>query len=72
MDPVYAAKLWMTSIQPMKATGVRLGGPAVTASDNGQQWLQAFFAACSGCTIDFLPLHWYVSFKIKPLSFSCV
>lgn len=59
MDPVYAAKLWMTSIQPMKAAGVRLGGPAVTASDNGQQWLQAFLAACSGCTIDFLPLHWY-------------
>lgn len=58
MDPVAAAGIWMQYIQPLKAKGVRLGGPAVTASSTGQPWLASFLAACANCTIDFLPLHW--------------
>ena len=58
MEPVEAAQLWMRYIQPLKSQGVRLGGPAVTASDTGLPWLNAFFQACTNCTIDFLPLHW--------------
>jgi hypothetical protein len=61
MDPAQAAALWMEFIQPLKAQGIRLGGPAVTASGTGQPWLKTFFAACTNCTIDFLPLHWYGS-----------
>lgn len=57
MDPGDAAQLWMQYIQPLKAQGIRLGGPAVTASGLG--WLISFFQACTNCTIDFLPLHWY-------------
>jgi len=59
--PEDAAKLYMQFIQPLKAKGIRLGGPAVTASPTGVPWLQAFFQACTNCTIDFLPLHWYGS-----------
>jgi hypothetical protein len=58
MDPVDAANIWMQFIQPLKSQGVRLGGPAVTASPSGRPWLVSFLAACSNCTIDFLPLHW--------------
>lgn len=58
IDPEDAAQLWIQYIQPLRALGIRLGGPAVTAT--GLPWLQAFFAACTNCTVDFLPLHWYV------------
>jgi len=61
LDPVFAAELWKKHIEPLKASGVRLGGPAVTSSGTGQPWLTRFFEACSNCTIDFLPLHWYGS-----------
>ncbi|KIM47691.1 glycoside hydrolase family 128 protein [Hebeloma cylindrosporum] len=57
IPPDQAAKLWLQFIEPLKASGVRLGGPAVTAS--GRPWLNSFFQACNNCTIDFLPLHWY-------------
>jgi len=62
VDPTTAAQLWMQHIEPLKALGVRLGGPSVTGSPTGKPWLDAFFAACKTCTIDFLPLHWYVTF----------
>ena len=58
MEPAEAAHLWMQYIQPLKTQGVRLGGPAVTASDTGLPWLNAFFRVCTNCTVDFLPLHW--------------
>ncbi|KAF9486394.1 hypothetical protein BDN70DRAFT_869912 [Pholiota conissans] len=59
MDPIDAANIWMQFIEPMKSLGIRLGGPAVTASSTGRPWLLSFLAACTNCTIDFLPLHWY-------------
>jgi len=59
MKPEDAAKLWIQYLEPLRASGVRLGGPAVTASGTGRPWLAAFFDACKNCTIDFLPLHWY-------------
>jgi hypothetical protein len=58
MDPTEAARLWMAYIEPLKQYGVKLGGPAVTASGTGRPWLQEFFAACGQCSIDFLPIHW--------------
>ncbi|KAF9524085.1 glycosyl hydrolase catalytic core-domain-containing protein [Crepidotus variabilis] len=61
MQPDEAAKLWMQYLQPLKSQGIRLGGPAVSASSTGKPWLSAFLAACDKCTIDFIPLHWYGS-----------
>ncbi|TFK42023.1 glycosyl hydrolase catalytic core-domain-containing protein [Crucibulum laeve] len=61
MNATDAAHLWMQFIQPLKEQGIRLGGPAVTASPTGRPWLVEFFNACTNCTIDFLPLHWYGS-----------
>ncbi|KAK7056933.1 hypothetical protein VNI00_002651 [Paramarasmius palmivorus] len=59
IDPNYAAQLWRQYMEPLKAQGVRLGGPAVSSAPSGMPWLETFFAACSNCTIDFLPVHWY-------------
>ncbi|KAF9561360.1 glycoside hydrolase [Agrocybe pediades] len=59
IDAASAAALWKKYIDPLAASGVRLGAPAVTSGPGGQVWLAAFLAACSGCTIDFIPFHWY-------------
>ncbi|KAG5643544.1 hypothetical protein DXG03_000685 [Asterophora parasitica] len=54
-----AAKLWKQYLEPLKAKGIRLGGPAVTGSPTGRPWLAEFFEACTKCSVDFLPIHWY-------------
>lgn len=59
LSPQDAASIWQQYIQPLHNQGVRLGAPAVSAAPGGTQWLASFIAACSGCTIDFVPLHWY-------------
>ncbi|KAG8702736.1 hypothetical protein FRC12_010015 [Ceratobasidium sp. 428] len=58
---VEAAALWKQYIQPLKASGIRLGAPAVTNAPSGRPWLADFLKACTGCTIDFIPIHWYGS-----------
>ncbi|KAL0572557.1 hypothetical protein V5O48_009414 [Marasmius crinis-equi] len=59
ISPGDAANLWKTKIMKVPSS-VRLGGPAVSAGPQGQQWLRDFFAACNGgCRVDFLPIHWY-------------
>ncbi|KAG6874374.1 hypothetical protein C0995_015110 [Termitomyces sp. Mi166 len=57
IQPLEAVNLWNKYLEPMKAHGIRLGAPAVTAS--GQPWLAQFMQGCSNCSIDFIPLHWY-------------
>jgi len=59
LDPTYAAQLWIEYIEPLKENGVLLGAPAVTSGPSGIPWLRDFLAACSNCTIDFIPFHWY-------------
>jgi hypothetical protein len=59
LSPGDAASIWMQYIQPLASQGVQLGAPAVSAAPGGTDWLQQFIAACTGCTFDFIPLHWY-------------
>ncbi|KAJ4490363.1 hypothetical protein J3R30DRAFT_3653697 [Lentinula aciculospora] len=55
-----AASLWQQYINPLSASGIKIGGPAVSAAPEGKTWLQDFFSACNKkCKVDFLPLHWY-------------
>ncbi|KAF9485842.1 hypothetical protein BDN70DRAFT_847277 [Pholiota conissans] len=59
INATYAAALWKKYINPLSASSVRLGAPAVSSAPGGRPWLAAFLAACSGCKIDFIPFHWY-------------
>jgi len=59
INATYAAQLWMQYIEPLKQDGIRLGGPAISSGATGRPWLQDFMSACSQCTIDFIPIHWY-------------
>ncbi|KAF7314484.1 Glycosyl hydrolase 53-domain-containing protein [Mycena kentingensis (nom. inval.)] len=59
MNATFAAQLWMQYIEPLKADGVRLGAPAVSSGGSGKPWLEEFMGACTKCTIDFIPIHWY-------------
>jgi len=38
-----------------------LEAPAVTNSPPGMKWLKEFLSLCTGCHIDFVPIHWYDS-----------
>lgn len=52
---------WLQYMEPLKGS-VRLGAPAVSNSaqpGQGLEWLQSFLSACSNCTVDFVPVHWY-------------
>jgi hypothetical protein len=59
LSPGDAANIWKKYIQPLHAQGVRLGAPAVSSAATGPEWLASFISACTGCTFDFVPLHWY-------------
>ncbi|KAJ7069623.1 hypothetical protein C8F01DRAFT_976322 [Mycena amicta] len=59
INATFAAELWMQYIEPLKADGVRLGAPAISSGASGPPWLKDFMDACSKCTIDFIPFHWY-------------
>ncbi len=60
MSPRAAANAYRQYMMPY-AGQVALGAPAVTNGPNGLNWLQDFLNACSGCKIDFVPIHWYDS-----------
>ncbi|KAI9771733.1 MAG: hypothetical protein M1839_002747 [Geoglossum umbratile] len=62
LSPSDAAAGYKTWMQPY-AGKAKLGAPAVTngGAPMGLTWLKSFLSACSGCTIDFVPIHWYDS-----------
>ena len=62
LSPSAAAAGWKTYMEPF-AGKAKLGAPAVTngGAPSGLTWLGDFLTACSGCTIDFVPVHWYDS-----------
>lgn len=60
MSVATAVADFKTHMQPF-AGKAKLGGPSVTngGAGMGLDYLGQFVAACSGCTIDFFPIHWY-------------
>jgi hypothetical protein len=67
LTPQQAAKDWPALEATAKAAGVPLVSPAVNycgpvSSCNGTdpyQYLTDFFAACTGCEVDYVAVHWY-------------
>lgn len=66
MIPSVGAAGYQTFMQPL-AGKTRIGAPAVTNAGDGVLaymglgWLDSFFSDCTGCEIDFIPLHWYAN-----------
>lgn len=62
LSPAQAAAGHMKHLQPF-AGRARLSSPSITngGAPSGLTWLGNFLNACSGCTIDFVPIHWYDS-----------
>ncbi|KAK4048630.1 hypothetical protein OIV83_004600 [Microbotryomycetes sp. JL201] len=67
MSIAEAVAAWKREIEPLgeEYKNVKLISPAVTngvgSPENpmGIEWLKQFFAACTGCRIDAVALHWY-------------
>ncbi|ESZ94123.1 hypothetical protein SBOR_5477 [Sclerotinia borealis F-4128] len=60
MSPQQAVNAWKTYMQPF-AGRVALGAPQVSNGAGGLSWLESFLSLCTGCEIDFVPIHWYES-----------
>jgi hypothetical protein len=56
-----AIDLWRRHMEPLKSKypGIQLGAPGVSAAPEGPAWLRGFMDGCTGCSIDFIPIHWY-------------
>ncbi|KAI6893610.1 hypothetical protein D0869_15522 [Hortaea werneckii] len=60
MSVAEAVTVWKESIEPFAGT-VRLGSPGVTNAGYGFEWLDQFLGNCTGCTVDFIAIHWYAN-----------
>lgn len=60
--PATAAAVYKQYMQPY-AGQAKLGSPAVTngGPPSGLTWLSQFMGNCTGCTVDFVAIHWYDS-----------
>eukprot|EP01113_Clastostelium_recurvatum_P002869 TRINITY_DN1122_c0_g1_i3.p1 TRINITY_DN1122_c0_g1~~TRINITY_DN1122_c0_g1_i3.p1 ORF type:complete len:1140 (-),score=113.79 TRINITY_DN1122_c0_g1_i3:169-3588(-) len=61
LEPDVAAGIFLQHIQPLSNSGINLGAPAVSQTARGLEWLQLFILRCKGCTINFIPVHWFGS-----------
>ncbi|KAI9047133.1 hypothetical protein LZ554_008587 [Drepanopeziza brunnea f. sp. 'monogermtubi'] len=59
MSPQRAVDAYRKYMMPFAHREISLGAPAVTNGPNGLPWLREFVRLCTGCQIDFLPIHWY-------------
>ena len=68
MDVGSAVSAFQQYMSPYASKGYKLGSPAVsngqgtnpaTGQPEGLDWLKPFLQQCSGCPIDFAPVHWY-------------
>ncbi|KAF9698854.1 hypothetical protein EKO04_003294 [Ascochyta lentis] len=56
-----AVAAWKQYMEPQKSLKEKmyLGSPAVTNGPRGLSYLSSFIDACTGCSIDFVNIHWY-------------
>jgi hypothetical protein len=67
LTPQQAASDWPKVEAAAKATGAAIVSPAVnfcggcttSGLTSPYDWLKQFFAACTGCTVDYVAVHWY-------------
>ncbi|KZM23430.1 uncharacterized protein EKO05_0003966 [Ascochyta rabiei] len=61
MDLGSSIAAWKQHMEPQKSLKEKmyLGSPAVTNGPNGLAYLSSFINACTGCSIDFINIHWY-------------
>jgi hypothetical protein len=65
LTPAQAAAAWPQLEQIADARGLQLVSPAVNYCGGNCnetdpfKWLDAFFAACQGCRVDYVAFHWY-------------
>jgi hypothetical protein len=65
LTPSQAAALWPQVESFAKQRGLALVSPAVNYCGspcnvtNPFDWLDQFFAACQGCQVDYIAMHWY-------------
>ncbi|KAK3181589.1 hypothetical protein K4F52_007144 [Lecanicillium sp. MT-2017a] len=62
MTPGEAVDAWRKYMEPFVGHA-QLGAPAV--SNGGYDWLRQFLDQCSGCHIDFIPVHWYNDHRLE-------
>lgn len=60
MSPAAAVAAYKQYMMPYANTFL-LGAPVVTNGGAGLPWLTSFLALCTGCKVDFVPIHWYDS-----------
>ncbi|HUR57845.1 MAG TPA: glycoside hydrolase family protein [Opitutaceae bacterium] len=69
LTPEQAAALWPKIEMFAKARGMKIVSPAVNYcgspcnETDPFMWLQKFFAACTGCQVDYVAMHWYACTK---------
>jgi len=69
LTPAQAAALWPKIETFAKARGMKIVSPAVNYCGSPCNetdpfvWLQKFFAACTGCQVDYVAMHWYACTK---------
>lgn len=69
LTPSQAAALWPQIQAFASARGMKIVSPAVNycgspCNDTDPfDWLSKFFAACSGCQVDYVAMHWYACTK---------
>jgi hypothetical protein len=69
LTPAEAAALWPKIEMFAKARGMKIVSPAVNYcgspcnETDPFMWLQKFFAACTGCQVDYVAMHWYACTK---------
>jgi Glycosyl hydrolase catalytic core len=65
LTPTQAAMLWPQVEAVAQQKGLALVSPAVNYCGspcnvtNPFDWLDQFFAACTGCQVDYIAMHWY-------------
>jgi hypothetical protein len=69
LTPAQAAALWPKVEAVANARGLKIVSPALNYcggscnETNPFTWLDAFFAACANCQVDYIAAHWYACTK---------